>query len=814
MRQCRGHRLTAILALMASLAAASASAQSGGVVRGTVFAVADESRLPGVVVTFERATGAVRRYEATTDQRGQFEIRDIAPGEYVVRVVLTGFGQPEAKPVMVPSNRVVDLTLRLPLAGLETTVTVQETAPVQAPDANDTASAPPELVEVAPLAGDSFQAVLPVIPGVIRRDDGKISLNGGRPEQSGLQVNDASVTDPVTGGFGIELPIDAVESIEVLSGPFAAEYGRFSAGVTRLETRRGSNEWKYSFSGFPIPRFRDRTIKGISKFSPRAIVGGPLVRNRLFFTQSAQYELRKTKVPSLEDGENDRRIDRFTSFTRVDVIPANQHLLTGTFAVFPQRLRFVNLNTFNREPVSPDQRDRGYQIDLTESASFGSAMLESDITIRRYNVEVDPRGLFPMRLQLSERGGSYFHADDRDSASVQWLEALSWTMTGASGEHHVKAGLNMLHSSFTGTTADRPVRIVRADGSLSEFIRAVGVTAQDEDGLDTAFFVQDRWRMNNRLLLQGGVRVDRDGILERTNVAPRIGATMTVDESGATVIKGGYGLFYQHTPLNVAAFESYGPRAVDLFARNGAAIGATQIVPNVSLADKTPRAFVASAEVNRRLGTAWLAKVGYLRRRGENEFVVNPTQSPLPGLFLTTTGESKYSELEGTVGFHGHEGLEMFVSYVRSRSRASYNDFGRFFGNIREPVIRADEYARSSIDIPNRLIFRGTFPVFRKWQIVPLLEVRDGFPFSALNEEQQFVGERNGERFPLMASLDLGINREVRYKSRRMRVGLRLYHLVGTAAQRDVDNNVSSPTYRTFYNGLEHKFGMTFQILP
>jgi 3-dehydroquinate synthetase len=48
---------------------------------------------------------------------------------------------------------------------------------------------------------------------------------------------------------------------------------------------------------------------------------------------------------------------------------------------------------------------------------------------------------------------------------------------------------------------------------LSEFIRPLGVTTQDEDSLETAFFVQDQWRMNNRLLLQGGVRVDRDGTL-------------------------------------------------------------------------------------------------------------------------------------------------------------------------------------------------------------------------------------------------------------------------------------------------------------
>jgi Carboxypeptidase regulatory-like domain/TonB dependent receptor-like, beta-barrel len=792
----------------------TAAEQSGGVVRGTVFAREDDSRLPGVVITIERP-GGTRRYEATTDDRGQFEMRDIAPGEYALRTTLTGFGQPKVDPVMVSSSRLVDLTLRLPLANLETAVTVE--APPVSPvnEVNASTTVAPEITEVAPLAGDSFQAVLPVIPGVIRRDDGRISLNGGRPEQSGLQVNAASVTDPVTGGFGIDLPIDAVESIEVISGAYAAEYGRFSAGVARVETRRGSDEWKYAITNFvPIPRFRNGTIEGISRFGPRAVVGGPLVRNRLFITESAQYEMRKTKVPSLPDGENDRRLDRFTSYTRLDAIPADQHLLTGAVAIFPRRLRYVNLNTFNQEPVSPDLKEEGYQVGLTEHAAFGSALLESEVTLRKYDVQVDPRGQLPMRLELAENAGNYFHADDRHSHSVQWLESFSWTWSGRSGEHHVKVGSDLLRSSFSGATDDRPLRIVRADGSLSQVFRPFEARTQDEGSTDLSLYAQDQWRMNNRLLVQGGFRFDRDGVLEKLNIAPRVGATMTVDESGATVLRGGYGVFFQRTSLNVAAFESYPARSVERFARNGTLIAAADIVPNVSAITDTPHAFVASIEVNRRIGKAWLGKVGYLHRRGEDEYVVNPIASPAPALLLTSTGKSKYAEIEGTIGYHGRDGLEMFVSYVRSRSRSNYNDFGRFFGNIREPVIRGDEYARSSIDVPNRVLVRGTVPMFRKWQIAPLFEIRNGFPYSSLDEEQQFVGVRNDHRFPTLVSLDLAVNREIRIKKYRLRVGIRTYHLVGTMSPRDVDNNVNSPNYGTFYNGLEHKFGMTFQILP
>ena len=50
-------------------------------------------------------------------------------------------------------------------------------------------------------------------------------------------MSSASLNDPSTGDFNLELPSGAVESVEVLSNPFAAEYGRFSTSVTQVRSR-------------------------------------------------------------------------------------------------------------------------------------------------------------------------------------------------------------------------------------------------------------------------------------------------------------------------------------------------------------------------------------------------------------------------------------------------------------------------------------------------------------------------------------------------------------------------------------------------
>ena len=83
-------------------------------------------------------------------------------------------------------------------------------------------------MDIQPLAGDDFQSLVTVLPSVIRGPEGRLRIKGGGPTNGALQLSSASLNDPSTGDFDLELPSGAVESVEVLSNPFAAEYGRFS----------------------------------------------------------------------------------------------------------------------------------------------------------------------------------------------------------------------------------------------------------------------------------------------------------------------------------------------------------------------------------------------------------------------------------------------------------------------------------------------------------------------------------------------------------------------------------------------------------
>ena len=186
------------------------------------------------------------------------------------------------------------------------------------------------------------------------------------------------------------------------------------------------------------------------------------------------------------------------------------------------------------------------------------------------------------------------------------------------------------------------------------------------------------------------------------------------------------------------------------------------------------------------------------------------TPEPAAGrLFASSTGSSRYRELEATARYLGGGRRDLTFSYVWAKGTADVNNYDQFYGNFRTPIIRENEQALTATDVRHRLIVRGTIGLPGKWDAAPVFELRSGFPWSAVNEFQDFVGPRNtAGRLPAVRTLDLSVSRPWQFKKYRFRAGVKTYNLLGASAQRDVQNNLTSPSYGTFYNPIERSIGI------
>ncbi len=336
-----------------------------GSIQGIVF-VADQDGVravvPGATVSLK---GSLLSQQTISDDSGGYSFRAVPPDAYQIEVVAPGLRGSSV--VQVSAGNARDLPIELKAEAMQESVTVTaDSPPVDLTEPSDQTVLDKATVVNAPNKLDRVDALLPLVPGVVRGPDGLINMKGARSSQGGYLVNSASAIDPVTGNAAISLPIDVVESVKVIADPYDPEYGRLTGAVASVETVTGNfNAFHLSVQNlFARPRKRDNDFVGIESFTPRLTFSGPIVKNKIAFTQSFEYRFVRTPVESLPPLQRDIKFEGFNSFSQVDVNLTPRQTMTASLAVYPQKINYLGLNTFVPQPSTPDLHQRGYMADI------------------------------------------------------------------------------------------------------------------------------------------------------------------------------------------------------------------------------------------------------------------------------------------------------------------------------------------------------------------------------------------------------------------------------------------------------------------
>lgn len=780
-------------------------------------------RIPGVSLRLTPTAGTVAPIELISNDRGEFEFADLPAGGYKIEAQLDGFG-PFVATVTVGPGATVAQNVELQLATIheEITVTASMDGGLQARQTAPPTEIRQQTMQHVPLASEHFQDALPLVPGVLRGADGLLNVNGARESQSGLKVNNANVADPVTGEFGFRLPIEAVQSLQVMTSPYAPEYGQVSGGITKIETTAGTNQWKVQAQNMePRIRRRDGQFKGLESWTPRVAVGGPLVPRKVTLFEAIEYQFSKTLVEGLPELEGDTKLESVSAFTQVDWTASSSDHLSIAVAAFPQARGFLGL-TFNPQPVTPNVNQRAFLLTTTERRVLNAnSVLESHVSIKQLDTDVFPSTAGPsMILAPVQNTGSYFNSQMRNSRRYEGLGEYSVTPGALGGSHFVKIGAGVSHDSYEGDTESRPVVIVRADGSRAQQIDFSGPAVLSLGKTDVLAFVQDAWSATGRLTLDYGVRYDHDTVASAHHVAPRVGFSFVPTSDSRTVVRGGAGLFYDKITLNAATFDQLPTQSVTRYGLDGRSVVGRPLVERPVFESgrlRNPESVAWNLEVDRELTSRVVLRVGYQQREGTRELLVEPRPGPAGqgALLLANAGDSRYRELELTGRYHAG-GNQLVMSYVRSAATGDLNDLGGFFANVENPVIRPNEYSRLPSDAPNRFLAWGEFGLPRGFGIAPLVEVRDGFPLSVFDENHDFVGERNqAGRFPRFFSLDVQIWKHVVLpwpRKLKARIGIKVFNISNHFNPRDFDGNSASTQFGGFSNGVSRTFRGKFVL--
>lgn len=827
---CALRALIVVLA-MAPVGAAHATAQVQAQSRGAgtmeikVTTQSGTVLLPGVSVRVTSADDHTIA-AAVSDGEGLIRVTNLGAGLYQVYASLAGFDEAKTT-VKVTGEGIVTLNVDLRLSGITEQVNVignAETAPPTIGAGLSTKGVlDSRIVEQLPVRDRSVLSALKLLAGIVDGPGG-VSIKGGRTNQSGLQIGMATQTDTSTGTPLFRLPVDAIDTVEVLPNPYAVEFGRFSSGLTLINTKRGGDAWRVALN---TPDISFRTVRnepwhiiGLESFGPRIGFGGPIIKNRLFLKQSAQFRYEESEVWSRPPDQT--KINKWLSaFTRLDANLTPKNSLIGNINVFRSRAQNVTLSTFNGPDIAPHERDRLLSGSLAAHTTLtDKVVFESTLQVTSLDVETDPHGAAPMTLIPSGNAGNFFNTQDRSTTSLQWVEAMSGSHDWGRVTHLFKAGFDVMHSAFDGLSDSRTVFIRRDDQTLARRLTFGKAVTQAVDATDVALFAQDRVQPYPRLLLEFGGRIDHDGVLGRTNATPRFGAVLLMTADGSAALRGGYGLFFERTPSVVGAFDQLETSTEVRYAPDGVtALAPPRAYRHVAAGDiDVARSATWNLQYDQRLMRGLSFRGSVLSRRASDELVVNPTDAPihdLTELRLSSRGRSSYTEGEVTVRYAPRRDFEIGATYARSSAFANLNAYTAFFDNIRWPVVGHDEYAPTPSSVPHRLVAHTRTIFANRVLVSSIVEVHSGFPYSVTNDMLDWVGPRNRDfHFPTFVMLDLDVEHRFTFIKGKPWIGVRAYNALNRFTPTEVQNNLSSPAFGSFYNSYGRQIRLQVRFGP
>lgn len=294
--------------------------------------------IPGASVRLTNMrTGAVA--ETTVDTQGSYQFRNVQSGVYEVECTAQGFKGFRRSPIEVPSNEVVRVDVTLELGEMSQTVVVTTDTPLLQTDRSDVRKEiSAQDLNNLPVPGyRNFQSLMGLVPGVTPpatsnsiagNPAGSLvsNVNGASNSNNNTRVDGASNTYLWLPHLTAYVPpLESIGSVNIVTNSYDAEQGLAAGAIVSVETRSGSNEFHGSaFNYHTNSRLRARNVFNndpatlpkniINQFG--GTVGGPIIRNRVFFFTSYEKMLQRQ------------------NFSRLATIPTMQHR-TGDFSDTP-----------------------------------------------------------------------------------------------------------------------------------------------------------------------------------------------------------------------------------------------------------------------------------------------------------------------------------------------------------------------------------------------------------------------------------------------------------------------------------------------
>src|SRR5262249_8576699 len=300
----RTMRVLAVLALLLAVALPARAQITTGTVSGTV-QDAQGGVVPGATVVLISEAQGTKSQPTVTNATGDYVFPNVAADTYTVEVSMQGFKTLQRKNVKVSGgDRVAVPNVTLEVGGAAETVNVQAESPmIQAQSGERSYAVATEQIEHLPINHTNFTSVVSLTPGVVAGGASAGGTRLGGAGQNNIMMDGISAMDTGNNGQMLNMNVESIAEVKVLTQGYQAEYGRSSGLQITAVTKSGTNPFRaaavailgnsdWNTNSWVNAKNGDKKVEATAKtlgYSIGGPVGKPGGNNKLFFFYSHQY---------------------------------------------------------------------------------------------------------------------------------------------------------------------------------------------------------------------------------------------------------------------------------------------------------------------------------------------------------------------------------------------------------------------------------------------------------------------------------------------------------------------------------------------
>jgi hypothetical protein len=522
--------LAGILVIIFGVSPVPARAQSEAVIRGQLVAQADGSPLADGSVTL-KSTATATSTRTTVDAAGRFTFSNVSPGEYVLTGSSDGFSNQNVRLVLEP-RELRAVTIALTVGGIAVNVNVTGELP-QLPSTHSPSSTvlTADRIDALPVVQRAVfpDAIVTLAPGMIRGHDDFVHIRGEEVALNPL-INGVAFWENAHAVFSAGFSPDVIETANVMTGGFPAEYGNRFGGVVDIVTK----------SGLRLDRSGSVTVNA-GEAGRRNVLGdfGGHHDRLGYFVFGSMFESDRFLSPPAPEAIHDHARGGHGLF-QVDGDLGNGGLLRA--AIMADGTNFEIPKTPEDEALRPEanptQRTRQQTAIVGWNRARSEWALGATFYQRWSRSELSPAA-GPLTAQA---------AQTRDLVTIGGKVDVRRVI----GSHSLKAGLDAvrlrpdeeLAYNYAGFRDLAHLVGLPHIHITDNTINFVG----DASGGQVSGYVQDDMRLSDRVTANVGVRLDRyDLLITATQASPRL--NFAVQIGAGAVVHASYNRFFVPPPI-------------------------------------------------------------------------------------------------------------------------------------------------------------------------------------------------------------------------------------------------------------------------